>query len=572
MENSYDIVVIGSGIAGASVALCLSRVGARTLVVERKSHPRFAIGESTLPTTSILLRHLGRAYGVPELTQVCHYVGCKENGLTAWPKQHFWFAYNHEGQPVSPDEELMLETLLLPQGPDCHWMRADIDGFLTSRLPAHGVDYTDHTEVVDFETRADGVELRLRRADGEHVVRAKYVVDASGHASFLADKFDLRDPVPRLKTNTRVIFSHFRNVRPTNDLLGGPHENFRFNRFNGTQHHVFHGGWMWIIPFDNGVTSVGLVLDRDAYPLDPSTPPKDEFWRFIDRFPTVREHLQGAEAIREYNRTDRVQFTSKTILGERFILTPHAAGFVDALYSSGVLLTCAFIARFIPLVRQALSDGDFSPERFRGVERDFFGELEQVDRIVSGSIRASRHREVHKQFWKTWVYASFAQAAAKLLHPDTLGIQLYGGSIPEFRRDVARMHEIVSEEGGDELERAARLREIITGWHEQISYGMVHIFGEPNVGGSLCITAPDFKQSRERLSAFLQNHAAKYPEQLSKLDLQHAMAWVKEGSKHRENYVATYANEGDTSVLRRSLGVIFEGANPSFDYFTDLRS
>ncbi len=79
------MAVTGSGIAGSMTAMVLSREGLSTLVVERKSHPRFVIGESTIPTTTLMMSSLARKYDIPELEQISHYLGLKENGCIAFP-------------------------------------------------------------------------------------------------------------------------------------------------------------------------------------------------------------------------------------------------------------------------------------------------------------------------------------------------------------------------------------------------------------------------------------------------------------------------------------------------------
>src|SRR5688572_13490733 len=151
-----------------------------------------------------------------------HYLGLKELGLTGWPKQHFYFAHHSEGQALKPNEELMYETLELPLGPDVHVLRADTDTFLVSRFPAYGVEYLDKTEVIDFAREGEGVSLTVKGPAGEQKLMGRLVVDASGHASYFAKKFQLRDEEPRLKTTTRSIFGHFENVPSLEDTVGAP--------------------------------------------------------------------------------------------------------------------------------------------------------------------------------------------------------------------------------------------------------------------------------------------------------------------------------------------------------------
>jgi tetracycline 7-halogenase / FADH2 O2-dependent halogenase len=472
MSDAYDVVVVGSGIAGSTTAMVLSRAGLDVLVVEHKNHPRFAIGESTIPTTSLLLYYLARTYDIPEFKDIAHYLGLRMNDLVAWPKQGFWYGLHAEGKPVPKHHELFLETLLLPNGPDVHMLRADVDGFLVSRLGKYGVDYWDFTSVAGFEAKDDGVHLDLERKDGRRRVRARLVVDASGHASFFANKFNLRDDPPRLLTNTRTIFGHFENLPDLDDVLGGTNEVFRFRRTAGTMHHCFPGGWVWVIPFCNGVTSVGFVLNRDAYPFDPNKTAEAEWGEFLDRYPTMKAHLGPLKPIRPFVKTDRIQFTSRTVIGKGFVLTPHASGFIDPLFSSGILLTLRFVARIGHLARKMKETDDFDTEQFRPMERAFMREIQQVDRIVSGFQGSFHHVAIFRQFWRTWVLGTMAQLGMGILTAspeETEGpTMLYGAGLPGWPEDLARLHAMVHDRTTDPLVTAARMKEILDGWHQRI--------------------------------------------------------------------------------------------------------
>lgn len=467
MRASFDVIVLGSGIAGSMLALVLQRAGIRTLCIERKTHPRFVIGESTVPTTSVLLKQLAHDYNIPELAEVAHYLGLRGNACTAWPKQGFWHGIHREGERLDPRHEHFLETFLLPLGPDVHMLRADADAFLVSLFPKYGVEYQDNTDVLSFEANPSGAQLTLRGTQGESQVQARFVVDATGHASFLAHRFGLRDEEPRLATNTRSIFSHFKGVPPLDELYGGCNPAFRFRRDGATMHHSFRGGWIWVIPFDSGITSVGLELDRSRHPLDERISPEDEFRSVIERYPSVADHLGGMTAIRPMIRTDRIQFTSRTILGDGFILSPHAAAFIEPLYSSGILLTCLFISRFARDAQEAQAAGDWSKERFRPIERTFFAEVEQIDHVVDGSIQSFRHNELFKQYWRNWVIGTVAHLTPCVLAGHAPQAPVYwGAGITSFRAHLARMHDAIraSPGGNDDLALATRIHDETEPW------------------------------------------------------------------------------------------------------------
>lgn len=463
MQRDYDVVVVGSGIAGSILALTLSRIGCRVLVVEKGKHPRFTIGESTVPTMTLGMRQLAHRYNVPELEDICHYLGLKKRGLRAYPKRHFWFGLHHAGQEIVPGEEIVLDTFPLPVGPDVHMLRADADGFLVSRFADYGVDYTDNSEVIEFAHAAGNNRLRLRTPSGERDVVAKLAVDASGHASFFAEQFGLRERPPRFHTHTRGIFGHFRRVASLDEACRNRPHPFRYQRDSGTMQHCFDGGWIWVIPFDDGVTSVGFMLDPRRFPLDPDVSPEAEIEAILDRFPTVRAHLGNMEPIRPLVRSGRVQFSCKSIVGDGFLLTPHAAAFIDPLFSTGMLLTVTFINRLVPLIEQAMKDDDFSADRFRPLEEAFFREIEMVDLTVSGMIASFRDFEMFRQYWRIWVqdsaYQYFASAAMPSGTPAIAYV--YGAGLEAWRTTVRAMHEAVADRESPPQQVAARLKELM---------------------------------------------------------------------------------------------------------------
>lgn len=445
----YDCLIIGAGIAGSISALVLSRMGSRVLVVEAGTHPRFAIGESFVPTTTLSLDYLAKTYNIPELRQISHYPELREIGHTGWPKLGFSFNYHQDGLAVKPGHQLMFISPGLPIGPDVHILRSDVDNFLVSRFDAYGIAYQDRTTITKFALEADGIKLDLDTEGQQVRVNTRFVLDCSGHNSFLAAKLNLRQTSTPLRTNTRTIFSHFQDVLFLDDVLENPGNFFRTSRDAGTIHHCFEGGWFWVIRFDNGITSVGLTLDRDIYP-DNDQPAETEFRSFVRRFPMVAAQLGSARPIRPFVKTSRIQFMSHTIAGDRYLLAPHAAGFVDPLFSTGVDLTTAFVARAAPIIQRMMADDDFCLERLQPLQHWYTAEIGTIDLIVHGMYRALRHVDILKQYWRCWIFISlvqyFSQFASDPL--DDLGpMGHYSAAIPRWHSQLKRMYHSVTDEG-----------------------------------------------------------------------------------------------------------------------------
>lgn len=469
MPQSYDCVIIGAGIAGTASALVLAQMGLRLLVIEAGTHPRFAIGESLVPTTTLGLDYLARVYKIPELRQISHYPELKELGCAGWPKLGFWFGHHRQGITLQPGDELMFISPGLPIGPDVHMLRSDVDNFLVTRLAAYGVDYQDRTSVTAFVPATDGATLMLDSQGRQESVRTRFVLDCSGHKSYLAARLGLRQAPAALRTNTRVIFAHFRQVLYLEDVLGQPCPLFRTSRDACTVHHCFEGGWFWVIRFDNGVTSVGLVLDRERYP-DNGQPAAEEFCSFVTRFPTVKAQLDAAEAIRPFVKTGRIQFTSHPIAGDRYLLAPHAASFVDPLFSTGMDLTVAFIARMAPILARMMAADDFRAGRLAALQRCYLSEINGIDRIVHGMYHSFRHADIFKQYWRCWVYVSLLQYFTQNGYDPADGPGLlghYGASLPGWQRQLERMYHGVTRDHGEKPENvAALLKALMDGFPE----------------------------------------------------------------------------------------------------------
>lgn len=403
--DSYDVAILGSGLAGGMLGAVLARNGVKVLLLDGGTHPRFAVGESTIPYTSGMTRLIADRYQVPEIKPLASFKGIQQHVTrNCGRKQNFGFVYHRPGEAQDAREinQLVVPSVLRTES---HLFRQDIDSYLFHVAVKYGVHPRLATRISDIEIDPDhGAVLR---SDSGEEFRAKYVVDGSGFRSPLADRFDLRESPTRARTHTRTLFTHMIGVRPFDLSPTAQHHKQPSPWHNGTLHHVFPGGWLWVIPFDNhpdslnSLCSVGLTLDPRVFGKPDGTP-QQEFDGFLQQFPEIAWQFHGASAVRPWVSTGRLQYSAKHVVGERFCLTSHAAGFIDALYSRGMTNTLDLINSLAWRLIAAAQDGDWSTERFQYLEDLQQGLFDIHDDLVYSSFVGFRDYGLWNAVNRTW--------------------------------------------------------------------------------------------------------------------------------------------------------------------------
>ena len=362
--NQFDVIILGSGLGGSTLATILAKNHVSVLMIDKKSHPRFAIGESLTTHTELLLKILSRHYNVPELDHLSSFHNVKENvsPSACGYKRSFSFLYHHEGKEQSSHERIQWGT-----GHSSHLFRQEVDHYVVKAAVNYGAKLLENIGVVDLEIDQHGVTVIL---EGGESFTADYLVDASGYNSILAKKLNLRENPTRFKNHSRSIFTHMVGVKGTDDSIQQDTKKqgkIPWNR--GTTHHVFKEGWMWVIPFDNyeqstnPVCSVGVNFNG-RYSPKTNLSAEQEFQNFITRFPSIASQFESAETIQRWTSTERIQYSSKSCVGERFYILPHAAGFIDPIFSVGLTQTFLTIGPLAALILKATSESNFSTQQF----------------------------------------------------------------------------------------------------------------------------------------------------------------------------------------------------------------
>lgn len=409
--HHQDVIIAGTGLYGTCLGAILARHGVRVQLIERARHPRFALGEALLPQSAIWPFILSNRFGVPELGALSHADRIVEEVTkTCGLKHSIGFAWHEAGMDVQPQDVQQLVPPHLPFYSESHLYRQDVDTFMLEAAVRHGCAYVDETKILEVSSNEDGVVVTTSAGTFSGAV----YVDATGQNSVLAETLGLRRGAPELRTHSRSIFSHVEGLGPIDQWLRADAAERKLH--HGTFHHVFEGGWMWIIPFDNfhrstsSLASIGLMLDPRVHPEDASLSPEEEFHAIVARYPTLAAHMTGIVPQREFVRTGRVQFSATQAAGDRWILAPAAFGFVDALYSNGLVHTFESVFRVAHELLDSLGvspdpkhSGDFSAAAFAGIDALHRAQLADADRMVSSAYAAMADRHTWSAWTQIWL-------------------------------------------------------------------------------------------------------------------------------------------------------------------------
>lgn len=378
-KHDFDVAILGNGFSGSLLATILGKQGVSVALIDADQHPRFAVGESTIPHTSLVVSLLAEKYGLPELEHLVDTDGlAKHVCTTCGIKRHFGYVYHRPGQTYDPKEGLQFGTAARDEN---HWFRQDTDAYLHNLAVHYGATPRQRTKVTGIEIGKQGIKLDT--SAGEEI-RARYLVDGTGHNSIVAERFDLRQNPTRLKHHSRTLFTHMVDVPPF-DEANNP---LPISYHKGTLHHCFERGWFWVIPFNNNplstnpLISVGLTIDPRRYPK-PEMSAEQEFNEFLKLYPSVAEQFKDAKAVRPWVSTGRLQYSSKQTVGSRYCLMSHASGFVDPLFSRGMFNTVEIIYTLLEPLLEALASDKFDDEAFLSIDRQQQKVLNYNDDLVN---------------------------------------------------------------------------------------------------------------------------------------------------------------------------------------------
>ena len=302
-----DVLVIGAGPAGTVAASIINKAGFKVKIVEKQQFPRFVIGESLLPRCMEALEEAGFLEAV------------KAKGF----QEKFGAKFVKNGK--------ICDYLFADQftsGWNWTWQvpRGEFDKTLADEVEKMGVAVCYQTTVTHIEFMGENSITTVEDIDGnESKIAARFIVDGSGYGRVIPKLFNLDKPsnlVPR-----KALFAHtVDNKRSMDDEP---------NRITIIVHS--YGIWVWVIPFSNGVTSLGFVGDPEFFNKIEGND-EDQLRALIAAEPYLSERFKNVEFVFDPKVLQSWSSTTEKFYGDGFVLTGNVTEFLDPVFSSGVTL------------------------------------------------------------------------------------------------------------------------------------------------------------------------------------------------------------------------------------------
>jgi flavin-dependent dehydrogenase len=418
MEHSTDVVVIGGGPAGSTMASFLAMKGHAVTVLERERFPREHVGESMLPFCYHVFKELGILEEMEE--RFVRKPGVRfidVDGLT-----HTAWCFSHH---ITDDSSLSFQVI-----------RSEFDDVLLKHSARLGATVYEETRVVNVDLDDTGGDVYATGPGGEALhIRARFVVDASGRDTFMSNRLGTKVAHKELE-RTALSCSYWRGAK------------FKDTLEEGLIQIVYLGGekqgWIWCIPLGNDRLSVGAVMNTAYYRSQRAKLRAQgvDDWKLalylqeLEAAPFTKDILDGAHMQRELMVNGDYSYFCKQKWGDTFCLVGDASAFIDPIFSSGVFMAMNSSRIVSNAVHQRLADGVATSEpAFVDAYERVVSAYEVIDKLI--------------RLFYTPEAINFAQlGSAQEAFPD----------FDHYRNAIAVYHFLI---GGDFFEAANKYSEFI---------------------------------------------------------------------------------------------------------------
>jgi clorobiocin biosynthesis protein Clo-hal len=364
-EIIYDVIIVGGGPAGSTLAALLQKKGMNTVVLEKENFPRYHVGESLIPQ---VLDILEESEALPKIEN--HGFLRKEGGVFRWGEStkpwSFYFdeaAHRYKHQYAYQVLRSEFDDILLSHA-------KDLGSVIIEECTAKEFDYNSNTGIAT---------IVANKGDEQVVIKGKLVADCTGQSTWMARKKRLLKFDPTLRNV--ALFTYYKGV-----------VKMKGRDANGIFCEATPSGWLWNIPLHNGENSVGLVTRAPV-----SGNREDTYRHALDESVHLRRLLQDAKRTNtELRIVSDYSYTVSRMYGDGYILCGDAGGFVDPVWSTGVFLAVTSAKK----AAEAISKTDMSTLAIQDYETEMSELLKAYREFIY--FFYSRNGQPKDYFWKAY--------------------------------------------------------------------------------------------------------------------------------------------------------------------------
>ena len=353
--STFDAIVIGAGPAGSAASALMAEQGLRVLVLEREKFPRYHIGESLLPFTCFPLKRLG-LFDRMRQSEFVKKFSVQFVSPSGSASQPFYFGTRYEAAVAQTWQVL----------------RSEFDQLLMENARSKGAEILEETtvkELIQEDGRTVGVRAQTK-GDELRELRAPMTLDCSGREAFAPTRLNWRVREPKL--NKVAVWTYYRGAKRDPGRDGGA----------TTVAYVPEKGWFWYIPQHRDMISVGVVAEGKYLTREGAREPRDIFNREIEQNRWIKEHLAEGTQVGDYHLTSEYSFRSRYCAGDGLLLAGDSFGFLDPVFSSGVMLALKSGVLAADAIVAAIAAQDFSAARFLEYGRAMHEGIENMRKLV----------------------------------------------------------------------------------------------------------------------------------------------------------------------------------------------
>ncbi len=402
------VIIVGSGYGGSILAAALLSAGKRVTLIEKDSHPKFAIGESSTPIANFLLEFLGRQYGLHYLRGMSNWSRwqhvCPE--IAVGLKRGFSFFFHETGSMSMPVDPMRVAASPDDGIADTHWYRPEVDTFLLNHAIAMGASYLERTVVESVTEAAERISVVIdSESGGRRSIDGDFLVDATGGPDFSEIHLGARTEAADGMPEHFAVYTHFRGV-DLMDAIVPPPLDAPYPSDDAALHHIFPGGWIWVLRFNNGITSAGASLERNAN-ADRDGLNSEECWQdLLNGLPLVAGQFRKAVPVMPFRKAKRLSFVKERMRGRRWLCLPASCGFTDPLLSAGIALNLLGVVRIAGHVKQH----GFTPQSMEKFLDDYESATRMDHETAMLHVSSLLKNNSDPKLWRLKVLAYFTAA------------------------------------------------------------------------------------------------------------------------------------------------------------------